>query len=54
MRKYSPLFAPDFFDALNLDAALAGPDVDGGTAPGRVREAIAAAKERLAALGGKP
>ncbi len=54
LRKYSPLFAADFFDALNLDAALAGPDVDGGTAPGRVREAIAAAKERLAALGGKP
>ena len=53
LRKYSPLFAADFFDALNLNAALAGPDVDGGTAPRRVREAIAAANERLAALGVK-
>src|ERR1700730_18271351 len=54
LRKYSSLFADDFYDALSLDAALAGPDVDGGTAPGRVREAIAAANERLAALGVKP
>src|SRR6202051_4756062 len=30
--------------------AHAGPDVEGGTAPARVRDAIAAAKERLAAL----
>jgi hypothetical protein len=35
---------------LNLEAALSGPDVYGGTAPGRVREALAAAKERLSAL----
>jgi argininosuccinate lyase len=53
LRKYSPLFGEDFFDALKLDAALAGPDVPGGTAPARVREAIAAAKERLAALEAK-
>jgi len=44
LRKYSPLFAADFFDALNLDAALASPDVDGGTRRA-VREAIAAAKD---------
>jgi argininosuccinate lyase len=54
LRKYSPLFAADLFAALDLDRALAGPDVEGGTAPGRVREAIAAANERLAALGVKP
>jgi argininosuccinate lyase len=50
LQKYSSLFAPDFYDALTLESALAGPDVEGGTAPARVREAIAAAKERLAAL----
>src|ERR1700747_1848926 len=50
LRKFSPLFGDDFHDALNLEAALSGPDVIGGTAPGRVREAIATAKERLAAL----
>jgi argininosuccinate lyase len=54
LRKFSPLFGADYFDAVKLDAALAAPDVTGGTAPGRVREAIARAKERLAALGGRP
>ncbi|HLJ24450.1 MAG TPA: argininosuccinate lyase [Candidatus Acidoferrales bacterium] len=54
LQKFSPLFAPDFYDALKLDSALAGPDVEGGTAPSRVRDAIAAAKERLAALEKKP
>ncbi len=52
--KFSPLFADDFHGALNLVAALSGPDVEGGTAPGRVREAIDAAKQRLAALEVKP
>ena len=54
LKKFSPLFAQDFYDALKLDAALDGPDVEGGTAPVRVRAAIAAAKERLAALEKKP
>ena len=50
LRKFSPLFADDFYQALTLDAALAGPNVEGGTAPDRVRQAIADAKKRLAAL----
>jgi argininosuccinate lyase len=50
LQKFSSLFAPDFYDALKLESALAGPDVEGGTAPDRVRDAIASAKERLAAL----
>jgi argininosuccinate lyase len=50
LQKFSPLFGLDFYDALKLESALAGPDVEGGTAPARVREAIATAKERLAAL----
>jgi argininosuccinate lyase len=54
LRKFSPLFGTDYFDALKLEAALAAPDVLGGTAPARVREAIAHAKDRLAALGGRP
>src|ERR1700747_3055970 len=43
LQKYSPLFAADFYEALKLESALAGPDVEGGTAPARVREAVAAA-----------
>jgi argininosuccinate lyase len=50
LQKFSSLFAPDFYDALKLESALAGPDVEGGTAPERVRDAIATAKGRLAAL----
>ena len=53
LQKFSPLFAADFYDALKLDSALAGPDVQGGTAPVRVRDAIAAAKLRLSAIEGK-
>ena len=44
LQKYSSLFEVDFYDALKLESALAGPDVEGGTAPARVRDAIAAAK----------
>ena len=54
LKKFSPLFEQDFYDALKLSAALAGPDVEGGTAPARVLAAIGAAKERLAALENKP
>jgi argininosuccinate lyase len=54
LRRFSPMFGSDFYDALKLDAALAGPNVSGGTAPERVREAVAAARQRLAALEVKP
>jgi len=40
-------FQGDFFDFVKLDNVLAIHDVPGGTAPARVREAIAAARERL-------
>jgi len=50
LRNFSPLFSEDFYQALQLDSALAGPDVTGGTAPDRVREAIASAKQRLAEI----
>jgi argininosuccinate lyase len=50
LRNFSPLFSEDFYQALQLDSALAGPDVTGGTAPDRVREAIASARQRLAQI----
>jgi argininosuccinate lyase len=54
LRKFSPMFDADIYDALKLDAALAGPDVAGGTAPERVRNAVVEAKQRLAALEVRP
>jgi len=50
LKKFSPLFEADLFAALTPEAALAARAVHGGTAPARVREAVAAARERLAAL----
>jgi argininosuccinate lyase len=41
-----------FYDALTLANVLAIHDVDGGTAPARVRRALQAAKERLAMYSG--
>jgi len=45
-RRFSPLFAPDV-STLTLDSALAARRVKGGTAPRRVREALAEAQKRL-------
>jgi argininosuccinate lyase len=50
LREFSPAFGPDIFDQLKLDAVLAGHDVPGGTAPGRVSQALRQARERLATL----
>jgi argininosuccinate lyase len=50
LKTFSPLFERDLRAALTLDAVLAAHAVPGGTAPDRVREAVAAAKKRLAAL----
>jgi argininosuccinate lyase len=44
LRRFSPLFEADVFDCLTLDAALAARSVYGGTAPVRVKEALANAK----------
>jgi len=46
----SPAFDPDFYDALNLTSVLTVHDVPGGTAPLRVRQAIAATRERINSL----
>jgi argininosuccinate lyase len=50
LRALSDKFEPDFFEAITLRTTLDCHDVPGGTATHRVREALAAAKTRLATL----
>ena len=45
---YSPLVGPDVYDVLTLEGSVASRDHPGGTAPRRVREAAAAAREAIA------
>ncbi|MGQ0550143.1 MAG: argininosuccinate lyase [Armatimonadota bacterium] len=46
--RVSPHFGPDVLDAVTPAGAVAAKDVPGGTAPGRVAEALAAARAALA------
>ena len=48
LKTFSPLFEADLHAALSVEAALESRDVPGGTAPGRVREALTACRSRLA------
>jgi argininosuccinate lyase len=48
LKSFSPLFESDLAQVLTLESALASCDVPGGTAPARVREAIAHSRSRLA------
>ena len=50
LRSFGPEFDSDFFSAVALTATLDCHDVIGGTARERVRTALAAASERIAAL----
>jgi argininosuccinate lyase len=50
LESINPAFGPDFQAALSLEAVLDVHDVLGGTAPVRVRQAIAAARTQSAAL----
>jgi argininosuccinate lyase len=50
LRSLSPAFGQDFYDALKLASVLAVHDVPGGTAPARVRQAIAATRKKIIAL----
>jgi argininosuccinate lyase len=52
LRQFGEEFEADFFKAVELNATLDCHDVIGGTARGRVREALAAARARVAALAG--
>jgi argininosuccinate lyase len=47
LKSFSPLFESDLAQVLTLESALASCDVDGGTAPARVREALAGCRARL-------
>jgi argininosuccinate lyase len=50
LQSLSPAFAEDFQQSLTLTAVLAVHDVPGGTAPGRVRQAIGAARKKIESL----
>jgi argininosuccinate lyase len=47
----SPAFEEDFYACLSLDRVLAMHDVPGGTAPDRVRQALAEARQKVESLG---
>jgi argininosuccinate lyase len=50
LRQFSPEFGGDFAEALALPHVIAEHDVIGGTAPGRVAEALKQAEQRIGAL----
>jgi argininosuccinate lyase len=47
LKTFSPLFDDDLREALTVTAALESRDVPGGTAPGRVRQALTEYRARL-------
>jgi argininosuccinate lyase len=49
LQKLNPAFKQDFYSCLSLESVLAIHDVSGGTAPARVRQAIAEARQKLEA-----
>ena len=53
LRRFAPEADQDFYSHLTLDAVLGCHNVEGGTAPTRVRQALAGARERLTALRGE-
>ena len=50
LRSLSAAFDQDFYESLKLASVLAVHDVAGGTAPGRVRQAINATRKRIESL----
>jgi len=50
LREFSPTFDHDFYSSLKQDAVLAIHDVPGGTAPARVKQALADAKQKVESL----
>jgi argininosuccinate lyase len=53
LKQFGPEFEADFFSSITLDATVNCHDVTGGTAVGRVREALAAQEARLSAVMGQ-
>jgi argininosuccinate lyase len=54
LRRFNALIDEDVYDALTLEGSVASRNHPGGTAPDRVREAIAAARAGLRARNGIP
>jgi argininosuccinate lyase len=50
LQAIAPQFADDFYDFVKLGNVLAIHDVPGGTAPARVHQAIAAARQKAGAV----
>ncbi len=50
LQKLNPAFDQDFYSCLTLEAVLAIHDVPGGTAPARVRQAIAEARQKIGSM----
>ena len=50
LQALSPAFGEDFQQSVTLPAVLNAHDVQGGTAPGRVRQAIGAARKKIESL----
>ena len=50
LKKLNPAFEQDFYAYLSLESVLAIHDVPGGTAPARVRQALADAKQRAESI----
>jgi argininosuccinate lyase len=50
LRQLNPSFGEDFYASLTLQAVLNIHDVPGGTAPVRVRQAVAEARKRVASI----
>jgi argininosuccinate lyase len=50
LRQFSPEFEQDIYARLSVESVLALHDVQGGTAPARVKQAIAEGKRKLAAV----
>jgi argininosuccinate lyase len=50
LRHLNPAFDQDFYSCLNLQSVLAIHDVRGGTAPARVRQAMADARRRVESI----
>jgi argininosuccinate lyase len=53
LKQFGPEFEADFFASITLDATVNCHDVVGGTAVGRVREALTAQEARLSAAMGQ-
>jgi argininosuccinate lyase len=50
LKQLNPIFEQDFYSGLNLQSVLAIHDVPGGTAPARVRQAMADARRRVESI----